>query len=233
MSGRSKPERPSSVIGAIMVEIVYYVATSLDGYIATLDGGIDWLPRLDPEGEDFGYRAFYESVDALIMGRHTYDKIRRHAAWPYPRKPCWVFTHRPLEGEPPEVIETSLPLTQLMAEMESYHLHRIFLVGGGSLASQFQREGLITEYNIGLVPVLMGSGMPLFAGPGEFEKLRLMDTRSFASGEVLMRYRRSALNPPHVKAVQPAILRPMRTPPGDPMPGREEAAEVEVPFADP
>jgi hypothetical protein len=59
-----------------------------------------------------------------------------------------------------------------------------------------------------------------------------MDTRSFASGEVLMRYRRSALNPPHVKAVPPAILRQMRPPAGEPMPGREEADEVEVPFAD-
>jgi dihydrofolate reductase len=193
-----------------MVEIVYYVATSLDGFIATLDGGIDWLPRHDPEGEDFGYRAFYESVDGLIMGRHTYDKIRRHAAWPYPRKPCWVFTHRPLEAEPPEVIETSLPLIKLLAEMEGYKLKRIFLVGGGQLASQFQREGLIAEYNIGLVPVLLGTGMPLFAGPGEFERLKLLDTRSFATGEVLMRYRRSALSPPRLKTMPPAITRHWR-----------------------
>src|SRR5690348_6292856 len=93
---RSSPEREGTaplsnagrrprMIGACMVEIVYYVATSLDGFIATLDGGIDWLPRLDPEGEDFGYRSFYDSVDGLIMGRLTYDKIRRNAAWPYPR----------------------------------------------------------------------------------------------------------------------------------------------------
>src|SRR5512147_1817254 len=183
-----QPYRRSRTIGACMVEIVYYVATSLDGFIATLDGGIDWLPRLDPEGEDFGYRSFYESVDGLIMGRLTYDKIRRHAAWPYPRKPCWVFTHRPLEAEPPEVISTSLPLIKLLMEMERYKLKRIFLVGGGHLASQFQREGLIAEYNIALVPVLLGTGMPLFAGPGEFERLKLLDTRSFATGEVLMRY---------------------------------------------
>jgi dihydrofolate reductase len=210
-----------------MVEIVYYVAMSLDGFIATLDGGIDWLPRLDPEGEDFGYRAFYDSVDGLIMGRRTYDKVRRHAAWPYPRKPCWVFTHRPLEGEPPEVIETSQPLTALIAEMERYKLKRIFLVGGGQLASQFQRQGLIAEYSIGLVPAILGSGVPLFAGPGEFEKLMLLDTRSFATGEVLMRYRRSALNPPRVKAIPPAIMRHLRQPNEAVVAGREPE-EVEV-----
>jgi len=203
-----------------MVEIVYYVATSLDGFIATLDGGIDWLPRQEREGEDFGYRAFYDSVDGLIMGRLTYDKIRRHAAWPYPRKPCWVFSHRPLEGEPPEVIQTAQPLAELVAEMDRYRLKRIFLVGGGRLASQFQRQGLIAEFNVGLVPVILGSGMPLFAGPGEFEKLKLLDTRSFATGEVLMRYRRSALNPPRVKAIPPAITRHLR-PPEEDVPARE------------
>jgi dihydrofolate reductase len=210
-----------------MVEIVYYVATSLDGFIATLDGGIDWLPRLDPEGEDFGYRSFYESVDGLIMGRLTYDKIRRHAAWPYPKKPCWVFTHRPLEGEPSEVIPTAQPLTKLVAEMESYGLNRIFLVGGGRLASQFQRAGLIAEYDIGLVPVLLGTGMPLFAGPGEFERLRLLDTRCFASGEVLMRYRRSALSPPRLKAIPPAITRHLRPAETEPVASRERD-EVEI-----
>jgi len=209
-----------------MVEIVYYVATSLDGYIATLDGGIDWLPRSDPESEDFGYRAFYDSVDGLIMGRLTYDKIRRHAAWPYPRKPCWVFSHRPLEGEPPEVIQTAQPLPELVAEMDRYKLKRIFLVGGGHLASQFQRQGLIAEYDIGLVPVILGTGMPLFAGPGEFERLKLLDTRSFATGEVLMRYRRSALNPPRVKAIPPAITRHLR-PQEENVPVREPE-EVEI-----
>ncbi|HWA43790.1 MAG TPA: dihydrofolate reductase family protein [Hypericibacter adhaerens] len=210
-----------------MVEIVYYVATSLDGFIATLDGGIDWLPRLDPELEDFGYRAFYDSIDGLIMGRLTFDKIRRHAAWPYPKKPCWVFTHRPIESEPSEVIPTAQPLAQVIAEMESYKLRRIFLVGGGRLASQFQRQGLIAEYNIGLVPVLLGTGMPLFAGPGEFERLKLIDTRSFATGEVLMRYRRSALNPPRPKAIPPAITRHLRHQAEEAAPAREpEPVEI-------
>ena len=202
-----------------MVEIVYYVAASLDGFIATLDGGVDWLPRLEPDGEDFGYRAFFDSVDGLVMGRTTYDKTRRHAAWPYPHKPCWVFTHRPLEGEPPEVIQTSLPPASLVVEMDRYKLKRVFLVGGGRLASQFQREGLISEYNIGLVPVILGSGVPLFDGPGEFEKLKLVDTRSFATGEVLMRYRQGALGSPRLKAVPPAIMRHLRMQAGETVPG--------------
>src|ERR1044071_7730004 len=75
--------------GGAMVEIVYYAAASLDGFIATSDGGIDWLPPIEAEGEDYGYRDFYASVDALLMGSATYEHILRHAAWPYAGKPCW------------------------------------------------------------------------------------------------------------------------------------------------
>ena len=77
-----------------MVEIVYYAAASLDGFIATPDGGIDWLPPIALDGEDYGYRDFYASVDAILMGSGTYENILRHAAWPYEGKPCWVFTRQ-------------------------------------------------------------------------------------------------------------------------------------------
>jgi len=75
-----------------MVEIVYYAAASLDGFIATPDGGVDWLPPIEAGGEDYGYGDFYPSVDAILMGSATYENILRHAAWPYPDKRCWVFS---------------------------------------------------------------------------------------------------------------------------------------------
>jgi hypothetical protein len=78
--------------GGAMVEIVYYAAVSLDGFIATPDGGVDWLPPIEAGGEDYGYSDFYASVDAILMGSATYENILRHAAWPYPDKKCWVFS---------------------------------------------------------------------------------------------------------------------------------------------
>ena len=88
-----------------MVEIVYYAAASLDGQIATRDGGIDWLPPIETPGSDsggfdYGYPDFYASVDALLMGSRTYEKILRHDDWPYMDKPTWVFTRRPLPRPP-------------------------------------------------------------------------------------------------------------------------------------
>ena len=75
-----------------MVDIVYYAAASLDGFIATPDGGVDWLPPIEAGGEDYGYGDFYASVDAVLMGSTTYENILRQTAWPYPDKKCWVFS---------------------------------------------------------------------------------------------------------------------------------------------
>jgi dihydrofolate reductase len=172
----------------MMVEIVYYVASSLDGYIATTDGGVEWLPAIESTGEDYGYYAFYASIDALLMGSHTYEQVLRHGRWPYSGKPCWVFSRRQLQVAQAEIILTSQSPRDIVAELHTRRLHRVWLVGGGELAESFRAQGLITEYVIGVIPTILGAGIPLFASPGPREQLKLIECKAFPRGEVLLRY---------------------------------------------
>jgi dihydrofolate reductase len=173
-----------------VVNIVYYVPVSVDGYIATLDGGVEWLPPIEAEGEDYGYYKFYDSIDALLMGSRTYKKVLEHHRWPYPGKPCWVFTRRQIAVKQPEIILTSNSPIEIVAEFQVRRLKRVWLVGGGDLASSFRTCGLISEYVIGIIPTVLGAGIPLFASPGPLEKLKLAECKSFPSGAVLLRYLR-------------------------------------------
>lgn len=110
-------------------EIVYYVAASLDGFIATPDGGIEWLQPFENTGEDYGYAQFYASVEAVLMGRKTYEQCLQFPEWPYAGKPYWMFSRS--NGNTP---------TNVVAEMRSRGIRRAWLVGGGKLAAAFPRR---------------------------------------------------------------------------------------------
>lgn len=171
-----------------MVKIVYYVASSLDGYIATPDGGIDWLPPLDSDSEDFGYAEFYATIDGLIMGRHTYEKVLELGEWMYAGKPCWICSHQSVVVERSEVILTDKQPKELVTELETQQLKRVWLVGGGQLASSFRHQGLISEYIVTVIPVILGEGIPFLAPSPVQEKLRLVNCKSYDQGVVLLQY---------------------------------------------
>lgn len=159
------------------MEIIYYVATSLDGLIATPDGGIEWLKPYEGAAEDYGYAQFYASVEAVLLGRATYEKCLEFPEWPYAGKPYWVFSRG--NGNTP---------ASVVAEIKARGLHRAWLVGGGKLAAAFRAEGLITEHIVSIVPVVLGAGIPLFDGPGPAQQLRLVSSRAYPSGIVQLRY---------------------------------------------
>ncbi|HEY9617399.1 MAG TPA: dihydrofolate reductase family protein [Microcoleaceae cyanobacterium] len=173
-----------------MVELVYYVAISLDGYIATPDGGIDWLPPLAPEDEDFGYAEFYAGIEALVMGRHTYEKVLELGEWMYADKPCWVCSRHQLPIVRSGVVVTNQSPSEIVAEMEAQNLKRVWLVGGGQLASSFRHKGLISEYVIAVIPVVLGEGIPFLKPSPPQDKLRLVDCKIYAKDVVLLRYLR-------------------------------------------
>ena len=162
------------------MEIVYYVAASLDGYIATPDGGIEWLQPFEGTGEDYGYGEFYASVEGVLLGRKTYEKCLEFPEWPYPGKPYWVLSKA--SGSTP---------VGVVAEMKQRGLKRAWLVGGGKLAAAFRAEGLITEHIVSIIPVLLGRGIPLFDGPAPAETLHLAGTKNFENGVVQLHYRRA------------------------------------------
>lgn len=171
-----------------LTQLIYYVAVSLDGFIAPLDGSLDWLAPYNAGGEDYGYGEFYKTVDALIEGSKTYEQALTFAEWPHPGKPCWVVTNRHFESKPPEVRFTSVTPAELIRHLATLGHKRVWFVGGSQLAASFRTAGLITEYVLSIVPVFLGAGRPLFAGGGPVENLRLIATQSYPSGLVQLHY---------------------------------------------
>jgi dihydrofolate reductase len=169
-----------------------FIATSLDGFIARLDGSIDWLPGLDSDpGENYGYDAFLASVDGLIMGRNSFEKILEFDEWPYP-KPVVVLSRSmdasAKRGDLAGKVEIStLDPRAIMERLAERGWKRIY-VDGGKVIQSFLREGLIADMVITRVPVLLGEGLPLFGPLAGGIELKHLDTRSYPSGLVQSRY---------------------------------------------
>ena len=172
-----------------MPEIIYYVASSLDGYIATTDGGVDWLSRFHTAGEDHGAGKLQASVDALLLGSHTYEFALKLGQWPSPDTPSWVFTRRDLPILHPSITLTSQSPREVNDLLAARGLRRIWLMGGGKLAASFHAEQLISRYIISIFPVLLGSGIPLFAPHSSWpDALHFVSATPFKSGVVQLTY---------------------------------------------
>ena len=171
-----------------MPEVIYYVACSLDGFIATPDGGLDWLTPFEASGEDYGYAEFYGSVDAVVLGSRTFEQALTFGEWPYPGKPSWVMSSRAIAPGRDDVTVTSRTPAEVVADIELLEIGRIWLVGGGALAGSFQAAGLITEFVVSFIPVILGEGVPLLGAAGARETLRLVSTKAYPDGVVQARY---------------------------------------------
>jgi dihydrofolate reductase len=163
-----------------------FIATSLDGLIAGPDGGIDWLSIVERPGEDYGYARFFGDVDALIIGRRTYDTARGFASWPYGGKRCVVLTHDPPPALHGETFHAGPP-APLLARLHADGVRRAY-VDGGAVIRLFLRENLIDDFTLSIVPVLLGGGVPLFDASIPARNLRLAASRSFPSGLVQLTY---------------------------------------------
>jgi dihydrofolate reductase len=171
------------------MEIVYYVASSLDGYIATSDGGVDWLNRFRVAGEDHGAGKLEASVDALLLGSHTYEFALKLGQWPSPNRPSWVFTRRDLRVLHPSITLTSQSPREIVELLASRAMRRAWLMGGGKLAASFHEVRLISRCIVSVFPVLLGSGIPLFAAHSSPPSaLRLVKAKPFKSGIVQLTY---------------------------------------------
>ncbi|HEJ3692057.1 TPA: dihydrofolate reductase [Pseudomonas aeruginosa] len=167
--------------------LIYYVATSLDGFIARPDGSVDWLDRFAEGGNDHGYNGFYQGIDGLLMGRGTYDIMRGFGDWPYPGKPCQVLTRNPRESAVEGVELRHDTPQEGLARLGEQGCRRVWLAGGGSLAGSCLAAGLLDEVIVSVIPQLVGAGIPLFAG-GRERRLQLLEQHGYNSGIVQMRY---------------------------------------------
>lgn len=171
-----------------MVEVVYFVAASVDGYIAGPTGDLDWLQPFQQGAEDYGYADFYASVDVRLEGSRTYEFELALPEWPAPDKPTIVFTQRDLRVAHDSVQLTREDVDTVMQRLEQQGMRRAWLVGGGELATAFRARGLITRYIISLVPVVLGAGIPLTAPLNRVDALHLTRSRTYPSGIVQLTY---------------------------------------------
>jgi dihydrofolate reductase len=175
---------------ASLMKMSVFIGTSLDGFIARLNGEYDFLP--EGGGEPHGYDEFMASVDTLLIGRKTYETVLAFADWPYGKKRVVVLSSQTMDlsavrargavveqmGGSPAEIEAKL------AASGSQHVY----VDGGITVQQFLRAGLIQSLIITRVPVLIGEGIPLFGTLAHDVRLRHVETRQYASGLVRSEY---------------------------------------------
>lgn len=169
-----------------------FMAISLDGFIARSDGGLDWLdiPPPTPD-EDYGFAAFFASVDGLAMGRHSFETVLGFDAWPYGDTPVEVLTHRPLAipGQLAATVSTSADTPAELVARLGVAGRRHLYVDGGRTVQGFLAAGLLDELTLTRIPVILGAGIPLFGPLPASIVLHHDATRVFANGLVQSRYR--------------------------------------------
>lgn len=165
-----------------------FVGTSLDGFLARPNGALDFLPP--GGGEPHGYEEFMATVDAIVIGRKTYEAVLAFDEWPYGQKPVIVLTRHPLAPAPRgAVVEVrSGDPRAILSELGSRGLANVY-VDGGLTIQAFLRAGVIQRLVVTRVPVLIGEGRPLFGMLPADVHLRHIATRTFASGLVQSEYR--------------------------------------------
>nr|WP_046180136.1 dihydrofolate reductase family protein [Domibacillus tundrae] len=149
---------------------VLYIAASLDGYIAREDGSVDWLDDVEGDGTDNGYLAFYETIDSLLMGRGTYEKVLELTDdFPYSGKKCYVLS-RTMKGRTEEIVFTDEPLPDVLEKAEG----TVWIVGGGQVVKECLAYDLLDDVHIAVIPKVLGRGIPLFP-PGTEASFSLVD----------------------------------------------------------
>ena len=141
-----------------------YIATSLDGFIATSDGGLDWLDEIpNPDGSDHGYAEFMSGIDAIVMGRKTFEKVLTFSLWPYD-KPVYVLSRSKVRV--PNELENKVEIVKknpkTLVDQLKERGHQNLYIDGGITIQGFLEEDLIDELIITRIPVLLGNGAPLF-----------------------------------------------------------------------
>jgi dihydrofolate reductase len=169
-----------------------YIASSIDGYIATEDGGIDWLQELpNPDNDDYGYAEFIKNIDAIVMGRNSFEKVLTFGEWHYKKK-VFVLSSSLTEvpSELSEKVELlSGTLNEVLRHINAQGFNNLY-VDGGKVIQSFLAEDLITDLIITRIPILLGSGIPLFGDL--IEPLRFIhnDTTVYSNALVKSHYTR-------------------------------------------
>jgi dihydrofolate reductase len=174
--------------------IVVSIATSADGYIARPDGDVEWLNRR-ARTADYGMREFYAAIDTILMGRKTYDwamaywKEKGKKSGQFDRKVTnYVFSRRPPRRPAPGVEFVSGPVKAFAQRLRATPGKHIWMMGGGGLIASFLDAGEIDEFDIHVIPVFIGDGVPLIARRYRDVPLRLRSSKRYPDGVIRLRY---------------------------------------------
>jgi dihydrofolate reductase len=187
------PERLSLQAGLVynptMRKIVLGLGISLDGYIARLDGSVDFLfmPK------DYSMGPFFKTIDTAIMGRKTYEvglKMGGASAFVGSSTTYFVMSRSQAPGERGGVIFTRQTPAELIAQIRKNRGKNIWHMGGGELAREFLKADLVDEIYLGVVPVLLGEGLPLFPGGFPQRDLALLENKTYSKGLIALKYKR-------------------------------------------
>jgi dihydrofolate reductase len=170
------------------MSVSVFVGTSVDGFIARLNGSFDFLP--EGGGEPHGYTEFIASIDAIVMGRKTFESVLAFPAWPFGDKRVVVLSSRPLDFSAVRggvVEQMAGPPAEIVSQLAARGVHHLYIDGGITI-QRFLRAGLIERLIITRVPVLIGEGIPLFGAlPGDL-RLRHVATHHYPTGLVQSEY---------------------------------------------
>jgi len=172
-------------------KIKLYIAISLNGKIAKLDGSVDWLESIpNPEKIDHGYSDFYKSIDTTIQGNKTYKQILSWGIdFPYADEKNYVFT-RNNELENTEYVEfISENHIDFMKQLKKEKGKDIWIVGGGQLNTIFLNENLIDEIQVFVMPIILSDGIELFENLPKETKLKLIESKSYSTGAIEIKYK--------------------------------------------
>src|SRR5580704_15198310 len=165
-----------------------FIGTSLDGFIARPNGALDFLPV--DGGEPHGYNEFIASVDALVIGRKTFETVLAFPTWPYGDKRVVVLSSRPIDFSTVRggVVEQMAGApAEIVAKLAARGVQHVY-VDGGVTIQKFLRAGLVQRLIITRVPVLIGEGIPLFGALPADVRLRHVTTQQYPSGLVQTEY---------------------------------------------
>ncbi len=171
-------------------KLILYIATSLDGYIAQANDNLDFLSLVEKEGEDYGYTDFVKTVDTVIIGRKTYEKVVSMGFGnPHPDKKTFVITRRK-QPDIENITFFSGNLSLLVSKLKAENGKNIYCDGGAEIVNELLKQNLIDEFVISLIPILLGGGTKLFNDTYNEQKLTLLAVKHFEKGLVQLHYKR-------------------------------------------
>lgn len=171
-----------------MTEIILYIAVSKDGFIADKKGGIAWLEKYNSGKEDYGYNDFYHSIDALVMGKNTYNQLLTFGRWPFAKKKSYVFADKDTQTTNRDIEIVTTDVATFMKKIERFGTKRLWLMGGAQIIESFYKLNLIDEYIIAVMPEKLGEGIALPKQIFQAKDLKLVDTIKYPQSGIVQTY---------------------------------------------